>query len=116
MMGIVRLVLGLVFTAFVTAFAVMNRFEIDLVWSPVHDSVAFPFYAVFLVALLVGFLFGGVLVWINAGSVRKDRRLQRREIKLLEKEIEKLKQDKFSSAPVAPASDILPAVQIRQAS
>lgn len=108
-MAIIRFIIGLVFTVLVASFAVMNRFSVDLVWSPVNDSISLPFYVVLLGSLLVGFLFGGVLVWINGGSVRSEKRKQKREIKILEKEIERLKQDKFSQKP--PAGDMFPAIE-----
>ena len=88
-MAIIRFIIGLVFTVLVASVAVMNRFSVDLVWSPVNDSISLPFYVVLLGALLVGFLFGGMLVWINGGSVRSEKRKQKREIKILEKEIHK---------------------------
>ncbi len=107
-MAIIRFIIGLIFTIFVAAFAVMNRFFVDIVWSPVHDSYSLPFYAVLLGALLVGALFGGSLVWINGGRARSEKRKQKREIKLLEKEVERLKQDKFVQKP--PAAEIFPAI------
>ena len=108
-MAIIRFIIGLIFTVLVAGFAVMNRFPVDIAWSPVSDSISLPFYVVLLGALLVGCLFGGALVWINGGRVRKAKRKQKREIKLLEKEIERLKQDKFVQKP-PPASEIFPAI------
>lgn len=108
-MAILRFIIGFTFTILIAGFAVMNRFDVNLMWSPLHDSVMVPFYFVLLGALIVGFVFGGCLVWMNGGHVRRIKRQQARDIKILEKEIERLKQDKYAQS-VSPAADMFPAI------
>lgn len=106
-MAFIRFIFGMVFTVLVATFAVLNRYSVDVVFTPVSDVVTLPFYIVFLGALFVGFMFGGVLVWLNGGRVRSEKRKQKREIKLLEKEIERLK---TQSAANQLSSDMLPPI------
>ncbi|MGH1456072.1 MAG: LapA family protein [Alphaproteobacteria bacterium] len=110
-MAIIRFLVGLVLTVLIAGFAVINRFDVTISWNPVSDPVILPFYVVLLGSLLVGFLFGGGLVWLNGSSVRREKRKQKREIKILEKEVERLKQDKFTQKP--PAADMFPAISAK---
>ncbi len=90
-MAVLRFIIGLIITIFISLLAILNRSELDFTWSPVHDSITLPIYAVILSAMAFGFIIGGVIVWLNAGKLRKERRKQRKDIKLLEKEVTRLK-------------------------
>jgi len=107
-MFVIRGIIGLVLTLSLAGFAAMNTDPIEVFISPLHDPVDFPLYLVALVSVAVGFIAGGLMVWINTGGVRKDRRKKKKEIKILEKEVDALKDDKFSAQP--PASDMFPAL------
>lgn len=112
-MIVIRFIFGFVTTVCVGMFAVMNRGDVSITWNPLSDdfSIIFPVYIVVLVSLALGFIFGGCVVWLNAGRLRKERRQQRREIKMLEKEVGRLKEDKFQSG--MPATDIFPALPVK---
>lgn len=107
----IRFILGLLTTVCVAMFAVMNRGDVSITWNPLSDdfSVILPVYIVVLVSLALGFVFGGFIVWLNGGRLRKEKRQQRREIKILEKEVGRLKEDKFQSSGM-PATEIFPAL------
>lgn len=68
--------------------SVMNMTAVPLSWSPFHADIELPAFAVILGALGAGFLWGGFIVWLNAGPLRKTVRAQKKQIKKLEKEIE----------------------------
>lgn len=108
-MAFIRFIIGIVITVAVAGFAVMNPFDVEIVFSPVHQAVTLPFYIIFCGSLFVGFLIGGFLVWLNGASVRRERRKQARDIKLLEKEVARLKDDKYQSSSL-PVVDVLPAL------
>ncbi len=112
-MIVVRFIVGIVTTICVATFAVMNRGDVSITWNPLSDdfSLILPVYIVILVSLALGFILGGCLVWLNSGRLRKERRQQKREIKLLENEVNRLKEDKLQSG--MPATDIFPALPVK---
>ncbi len=107
-MGFLRWLIGLVITIVIASFAAMNTEVVSFTFSPVHDPVSIPVYMVILSTLAFGFLFGGIVVWLNAAPVRKAKRKQKKEIKLLEKELEKLKSEAAVRDHVQDL-DVLPA-------
>jgi len=88
-------------TVLVSFFSILNRQTVDVLLNPIDLDVTYslPVYAVFLAALAIGFLFGSLLVWMNMGGLRQDRRRQKRDIKLLEKEVGRLKGQTFDNNP-----------------
>ena len=113
-MAVIRFLFGLVITVCIAVFSVLNREVISVTWSPFPDDIAvmLPVYVVVLAAMAFGFVLGGLLVWINAGGARKDKRKQKRDMKILEKEVGRLKEDKFQSSGM-PATDIFPALPVK---
>lgn len=107
MMSFIRGIFGLALAVLVTAFAVFNRETVSLAWSPLHDPQDLPLYAVGLGMMAVGFVLGGVMVWLNQGTVRKTKRKQSKQIKSLEKELESINENIKSGMP---ASDFFPAL------
>lgn len=118
-MFILRIFLVLSLTVAVAILAALNLETVDLVWNPVDlaDVLSVPLYAVILGAALIGFLAGGFLVWMNMSPLRKERRRQKREIKLLEKEIDRLKKravnDDVIDVDHRPVRGLLPVVSSR---
>lgn len=86
-MNLLRWVLSLVLTVAAVLFALGNRDDIAFTWSPVHDAVQMPVFAPVLMALLAGFLMGGLFVWIGGSAVRRERRRQRKEIARLQTQL-----------------------------
>lgn len=70
-------------------FAVLNLEMVPFTYSPVHPPVKVPLYALPLAALLLGYVLGAFNVWINSWRVRLERRRNRKEIKSLQKKLEK---------------------------
>ncbi len=107
-MVILRFIIGFIITVSITIISVLNRNIISFTWSPVHENVQLPIYFIILVFFLIGFLFGGINVWINHSKIRKERRKQKKIIETLEKEIENLKKEKEeSNHAIEQSKDIL---------
>lgn len=103
-MGFLRVVCGVLITIGLASLAVMNRERVPFLWSPVHDPVILPLYLIMLGAVGFGFLFGGMVVWLNMGPLRQKKRDQKQEIKTLETKIETL-QKQAGATLKAPASE-----------
>jgi uncharacterized integral membrane protein len=86
----------------VILFAVANTQTASVTWSPLHPDIAAPLSLICLSALVLGFVMGGFLVWVNEWPGRRERRRQKKYIRSLETEIEK--------AESAPAKDNHPSV------
>ena len=95
-------------TVLVAAFAAFNTKSVEVLYSPIHDPMMVPLYIIALGGVAIGFVAGAFMVWLNSSTLRKDRRKKKKEIKHLEKEVTKLKEDKFSPKP--PAQEMFPAL------
>lgn len=112
-MAVLRFLFGIVITVCIAVFAVLNRDAISVTWNPFFDdsAVMLPIYVLVLASMAFGFILGGLLVWINASNLRKEKRRQKRDIKLLETEVGRLKEDKLTAG--MPATDIFPALPVK---
>lgn len=106
-MGFIRIVVAFIITVLTLGFAVMNRQDVTLVWSPFHEHLTLPLFIVALATAATGFLFGACLIWLNGGRGRREKRKQKREIKSLQKELESLKSEKIPQAQT-PALELFP--------
>lgn len=87
MMSFIRWILSLIIAVAAVLFALGNRDDIPLTWSPLHEPATLPVFVPVLIALLGGFIAGGFVVWANAAPIRADRRRQRKQIAKLEEEL-----------------------------
>ncbi len=108
MISAIRWLLGLFLTLVLAAFAALNRDDVSITWNPISEPETLPAYVLILSSFVVGFILGGIIVWLNGGQTRKAKRKQNKEIKRLEKELAHTKEDKF--IPSAPAPEIFPAL------
>ncbi len=111
-MAVLRVLVGFIVTGIIVVFAVLNRADVSVFLSPVHDSVTMPIYVVSFVFMASGFVFGMIITWLNMSGVRKEKRRQRKEIKILQKEIEGLKKSGCDSNPPIDV-DILQALPVK---
>ncbi len=111
-MGLIRALIGIVVTILIAGFAALNRERVPVTWNPLEFDVTLelPLYAIILACTVFGFVIGGFSVWVNLSGVRKERRRQKKEIKILEKEVAKLRDDKFQPKPHMPAPDMFQAL------
>jgi uncharacterized integral membrane protein len=98
-MGLIRGIIGLTLAVLFTIFAVANRQEVEIAWSPVHPHANLPLYIIALGLLALGYLLGTLMTWLNTMPMRLEKGRQKRQIKKLEKELESA--SKNSDAPIA---------------
>lgn len=107
MIRFIRWIFGFALAVLVTAFAVFNRHDIPFAYSPVHDPIDVPLFAVGLGFMALGFLIGAFIVWLNQIPLFYLRHKQKKKIRSLEKELENV-QDHVKSG--MPPSDLFPAL------
>lgn len=86
-MKLVRSFISLVVAALAILFALGNRNAVSVTYSPIHDPVTMPVFVLALSAVVIGFVAGGIIVWLNEASIRADRRQQRKIIRVLEEKL-----------------------------
>ena len=82
-------------------FAVSNRESVAISYWPLSFMVEAPLYLVVLLALLVGFLFGELVAWMNGRRWRREARLRGRRLEVLERELATT-QSQLASAQANP--------------
>jgi len=97
----------------IAGFCILNAQAINITWSPIHDTIELPLYAVILGGLIIGFVLGALSLWINNGSLRKTKRQQKKHIKTLEKE---LSQNAGNITNQQPPNDFFPALTYKKES
>lgn len=98
-MAFLKWIFALPFIIAAVAFAFANPQAVDLNWSPLHDKITLPIYAIVLGFMSIGFLLGSILTWAGMGKMRAERRHLKRENKKLEKELNKREKE---AAPTDP--------------
>ncbi len=99
---------GLIFLVFLVA----NRQPITISFDPLStDSPAFaigplPLWAALVATLFLGYLFGGLGMWLSGKGTRRKATDRKHEIKQLKREIEAA-----ASAPTQPTGEKLPVTQ-----
>lgn len=110
MIGLLRGILTLTVTIVITVVASLNLQNVDVFWNPIDTEhvLSVPLFAIILGSTLFGFIVGALMVWLNMSPLRKQKRSQKKEIKVLKKEVSQLKDDKFTAQP--PAEELFPAL------
>ena len=90
MIAFFRWAMSVIIMVGVILFTFANRENVAIKFSPLHAPIETYSFALALGALSLGFVMGGVMVWLNSTKIRIERRKQRKEITRLEKEIEAL--------------------------
>lgn len=76
----------IVFLFFVT---LSNRDQIlNLTWSPLHNAASVSLPIVLFAALVIGFVWGSLILWSNTLIMRAERRALKKQISVLEKQLE----------------------------
>ena len=110
-MAFIRSLLGFIIAALLAALAVFNRGAIDFHYSPTHDPINMPLYAVLLGGLLIGFILGAIIAWIGEGKNRKEKRSIKKQLKAIEKQLASA-QKTISKAD--PAVDMFPEITAKK--
>lgn len=87
-MAFFRWIVTAIIALLVLGFTLSNLEKVDVHLTPFHDPYILPLYFVILGSLAVGFIWGGLLVWLNASPARRDARQARKKLDRLEKEVE----------------------------
>ena len=82
------LVVGLI----VVLFSMSNQSIVSLDLWPFPYSIPMPFYFSMLIALLIGFFGGSIVMWFSSGGSRKKAKIASKKASSLEKDLENLKQ------------------------
>jgi uncharacterized integral membrane protein len=77
--------------ALAAAFAVANRTGITVSLDPLPFVFDTPIYVALMAAIFVGLIVGGISTWMAARPWRREARRSRRNIKLLEAEVDSLR-------------------------
>lgn len=94
----------------VLAFAVINTRSVDV--DLFVSVVPLPLFAIALIGVFIGFIWGGLVAWIHAGKARQRARnyarkaeSDRREMAILQERLRKLESaDKQATIPLPPAN------------
>jgi uncharacterized integral membrane protein len=89
------------------SFAVSNRVDVPVTLWPVLGPVGVPLYFIVLAALLVGFLAGEFVAWVNGGRARRQARERQRRIEALERELAAAQSN--AAPPLAPPRTLVEA-------
>jgi uncharacterized integral membrane protein len=102
--------LVLILSLVIIVFAVNNRQTVELdLW--IYQTPSIPLFAVALLGIFIGFIWGGIVAWIGAGKYRQRARdlyrrveADEREKATLRRQIEKLEAgEKRAAIPPPPA-------------
>lgn len=88
MTAFLRWILGFIITVAAVLFALANRTIVSVIWSPFHSAMEVPVFLPALASLVLGFMLGGAMVWLNGAERRREQRHQRKQIRKLEQMIE----------------------------
>jgi uncharacterized integral membrane protein len=88
----------------VVVFSVNNIDDMALDLWPFGLVVMWPTYLVVLLSFVSGFLVGGIIMWMSAGSARREARRQRAEARRLAGELDSLRKATEAARPRSQAS------------
>lgn len=90
MSALVKFLVTIFFVVIILWLAIFNRGAVEFsVYPLVLDSLSVPLAIIILGCVLIGFIWGALIVWLNGGKARSEARRLRREVKSLEHETAK---------------------------
>jgi len=90
MSALVKFLVTFFFVAIILWLAIFNRSAVEFSAYPlVLDSLSVPLAIIILGCVLLGFIWGALIGWLNGGKTRSEARHLRREVKQLEQETAK---------------------------
>ncbi|MCP4330404.1 MAG: LapA family protein [Alphaproteobacteria bacterium] len=98
-MKLIIWIIAAIVTLAVTAFAVSNRAPVEVDFWPLPYAAILPLFAVLLVAVVLGFLFGAITTWWSGRKWRRGAREARRENDHLRRELEAVKRAASATEP-----------------
>lgn len=107
-MSLIKSLFTFILIFVIAGFCILNAQSIEITWSPVHNDITLPLYAIILGCLITGFFIGMGTLWINSSTLRKTKRQQKKQIKTLEKELAKTTANTNNQKPPADFFPALP--------
>ena len=98
MIGLLRSLFSILVAATAILFALGNLEMTKLNWNPFTEPLDLPVFVIGLGGVLVGFICGGFMVWMNGAVVRKERRKQKKTIRDLEAKLDKAEKEENNKA------------------
>lgn len=90
MSALVKFLVTFFFVVIILWLAIFNRSAVEFsVYPFVLDALSVPLAIIILGSVLIGFIWGALIVWLNGGKTRSEARRLRREVKNLEQETAK---------------------------
>lgn len=90
MSALVKFLVTFLFVVIILWLSVFNRAAVEFsVYPLLLDSLSIPLAIIILGCVLIGFIWGALIVWLNGGTTRSEARRLRREVKNLEQETAK---------------------------
>lgn len=78
---------------FCVAFVVLNMQDTTLYYSPLANPVTMPLWLLGIILFSLGFMIGGLLVWLNHWPLKRELKQAQKERTKIEKEREAMAQD-----------------------
>lgn len=79
-----KILVTILFVGMVVWGSVGNRIGVDFSLYPVVDGISVPLPILLLGAVIMGFIWGAAIVWLNGSVTRKELRRLRKEVASLE--------------------------------
>lgn len=89
-MTLLKWIIGVPLVIACIAFAVANGDTVTFTYSPIHEPINWPLYALVLLSIVIGFVIGSVMTWAAGHAQRKERREMNKQNKKLQAEMDKI--------------------------
>ncbi len=108
MVKFLRTILGLIGLLVIVLFAIGNRAPVEISLWPTPFMIDLPVYGVFLVAMILGVVLGGIASWLGGHDKRVEASRSRRKLALLEERELRRRRDEEASAAALAAKNVTP--------
>ena len=86
MSALSKALVTILFVIIIFWLSVFNRDAVDFSVYPFVEAAPIPLALIILSSVMLGFIWGAVIVWLNGGVTRSEARRLKRELKFIEKE------------------------------
>lgn len=86
MSALSKALVTILFVIIIFWISIFNRDAVDFTAYPFIETSQIPLALIILTSVMIGFIWGAVIVWLNGGVTRAEARRLKRELKSLEKE------------------------------
>jgi uncharacterized integral membrane protein len=108
MIAIFRWILTVICLATLLTWCFLNRGDVPFDWSPAHDPIAMPLFGVIMLSAMMGFIWGALVVWLNAAPERRAHRQLKRDANDMAQKIAAFEQADVARNPDAVIAGLLP--------